>query len=603
MVLCPTLQSVLAGFFLWGFLLNSAAFAEVARIASSYEVLVLHSYHPEYQWTDTISRGLRSSLESTGATYNLDYFYMDTKRIHDASYLRNIFELLQTKYQERARIFDAVVAVDNDALNFMKTFGDRLFPQVPVVFCGINNFSDDQLSQLSGYTGVAETISPVETLQMALRLHPDTESIWVIHDRTTTGLAVRRQLETDLTRLKDRVKVHYLEPVLKKHLIQFVRALPAKSLLFFTVYDRDSQDEYIDQGLLLREVSQASSVPVYGAWDFQLGQGIVGGKLTSGFYQGEAAAQRLQQIMQGKVPEELPVIEAGANLYMFDHKQLERFGLDRNRIPRDSVLINTPDRRYQLYLVGGTVAMGVLLTIVFVLTQNIHRRKLAEIELREAQQHLEHQVDQRTRQLKVANRQLEFENRERRKAEEEIRHLAYYDSLTGLPNRALFRDRLDQALARAQRDRSKLAVLFFDLDRFKRVNDTLGHSVGDQLLKKVAQRIRSLVRQSDTFARLGGDEFVIILNSLSESRAANIVALKVVEAMEDPITLDDREMTVTTSVGIAIYPRDGEDSETLVSCADMAMYTAKNQGRSAFRSFDPKMLQEKGFVLEDDPSD
>ncbi len=603
MVLCPTLQSVLAGFFLWGFLLNSAAFAEVARIASSYEVLVLHSYHPEYQWTDTISRGLRSSLESTGANYNLDYFYMDTKRIHDASYLRNIFELLQTKYQDRARIFDAVVAVDNDALNFMKTFGDRLFPQVPVVFCGINNFSDDQLSQLSGYTGVAETISPVETLQMALRLHPDTESIWVIHDRTTTGLAVRRQLETDLTRLKDRVEVHYLEPVLKKHLIQFVRALPAKSLLFFTVYDRDSQDEYIDQGLLLREVSQASSVPVYGAWDFQLGQGIVGGKLTSGFYQGEAAAQRLQQIVQGKVPEELPVIEAGANLYMFDHKQLERFGLDRNRIPRDSVLINTPDRRYQLYLVGGTVAMGVLLAIVFVLTQNIHRRKLAEIELREAQQHLEHQVDQRTRQLKVANRQLEFENRERRKAEEEIRHLAYYDSLTGLPNRALFRDRLDQALARAQRDRTKLAVLFFDLDRFKRVNDTLGHSVGDQLLKKVAQRIRSLVRQSDTFARLGGDEFVIILNSLSESRAANIVALKVVEAMEEPITLDDREMTVTTSVGIAIYPRDGEDSETLVSCADMAMYTAKNQGRSAFRSFDPKMLQEKGFVLEDDPSD
>ncbi|MCP5158943.1 MAG: EAL domain-containing protein [Gammaproteobacteria bacterium] len=174
---------------------------------------------------------------------------------------------------------------------------------------------------------------------------------------------------------------------------------------------------------------------------------------------------------------------------------------------------------------------------------------------------------------------------ERKQAEGQLAYLANYDALTALPNRYLFQDRLEHALRQADRNGSQLALLFLDLDRFKAINDTFGHGVGDQLLKAAAQRLVGIVRNSDTVARLGGDEFTLLLENSIDGEEVSDVACKVLAALNQPFHLVGRELFVSASIGIALYPGDAGDTDTLLKHADTAMYRAKEQGRAAYRFF------------------
>lgn len=173
--------------------------------------------------------------------------------------------------------------------------------------------------------------------------------------------------------------------------------------------------------------------------------------------------------------------------------------------------------------------------------------------------------------------------------EEHIRNLAYYDPLTALPNRRLFNDRLSVAIAHAHRYQSQLAVMFVDLDRFKRINDSLGHDVGDHLLQEVALRLGDAVREDDTVARMGGDEFIIMLSDVSELEEVISIARRIIELMGEPVCIDAHELLVTCSLGISVYPEDGEDIDTLVKNADTAMYRAKDAGRNSYQLYSPAM--------------
>ena len=172
---------------------------------------------------------------------------------------------------------------------------------------------------------------------------------------------------------------------------------------------------------------------------------------------------------------------------------------------------------------------------------------------------------------------------ERRRAEEQIEYQAYHDGLTGLPNRLLFRDRLTIALAHAKRQQAPLVLMFLDLDRFKIVNDTLGHSLGDALLRVVAARLRAVLREGDTIARMGGDEFTVLLADLKEARDAARIAQKLLETVAEPVRVEGHELYVTTSIGIAVFPNDGDTAELLLKNADSAMYQAKDAGRNSYR--------------------
>ncbi|MEW8143980.1 MAG: EAL domain-containing protein [Candidatus Thiodiazotropha endolucinida] len=172
-----------------------------------------------------------------------------------------------------------------------------------------------------------------------------------------------------------------------------------------------------------------------------------------------------------------------------------------------------------------------------------------------------------------------------KEAQDQINFLAHHDALTRLPNRALFRERFDHALMHARRENTSIALLFLDLDRFKTVNDTLGHPVGDQVLLEVSKRMNQIIRASDTLARLGGDEFVLLLEEQTDAQHAAVVARKLIDLFSRPMIIGEHELVVTASIGITLYPNDGDDSDKLIRHADRAMYEAKQQGRNTYRFF------------------
>lgn len=195
--------------------------------------------------------------------------------------------------------------------------------------------------------------------------------------------------------------------------------------------------------------------------------------------------------------------------------------------------------------------------------------------LRRQVESLEHVVTARTEGLEAANRQL--------------RHLATHDALTGLPNRVLFEDRLAQAIAHADRDAHQCAVMVLDLDRFKLVNDSLGHRAGDELLNEVAHRLTGVVRSVDTVARMGGDEFMLIVNPVSERQDAVELARRAIATLAAPIRISGVDLHTSSSVGIAFYPADSASAESLIAHADAAMYCAKQRGRNNLQCFEPGM--------------
>ena len=243
-----------------------------------------------------------------------------------------------------------------------------------------------------------------------------------------------------------------------------------------------------------------------------------------------------------------------------------------------------------------TDAQGGGLDVIWIY-EDVTERHQAEEALVRAHDELEQRVVERTTQLATTNEQLQGEIHERLQAEQRIWHVAHHDALTGLPNRSLLLDRLDQALTKAARAKHRVAIMFLDLDRFKSVNDTLGHHVGDMLLKHVAERLRESVRAVDTVSRLGGDEFVVVLHEIQEPEDAKMVAEKILAALATPALIEGHTLYATPSIGIAIYPDDGEEAYALMKNADTAMYHAKENGRNTFHFFTTQMNDETNRIF------
>jgi diguanylate cyclase (GGDEF)-like protein len=215
--------------------------------------------------------------------------------------------------------------------------------------------------------------------------------------------------------------------------------------------------------------------------------------------------------------------------------------------------------------------------------------RLANEALRKMNEELEERVAERTASLASANDRLRLEIEHRRQSEEKVHYLAHFDALTGLGNRVLLRQQLEEALVRVRRNGGAIGVIFLDLDGFKIVNDTLGHSVGDALLKAVAERLQENVRDTDKTARLGGDEFAVLQSGDSQPRSADALASRLVAVMSEPFFVDGHQLNLSVSAGIAVMLGNDADPEQLLKNADLALYRAKADGRGTFRFFEPEM--------------
>ncbi len=228
------------------------------------------------------------------------------------------------------------------------------------------------------------------------------------------------------------------------------------------------------------------------------------------------------------------------------------------------------------------------------LTNQLMQRQAAKY-LHSARQRLEEEVRQRTQELHNSNAILKREIKEKLLVESKLKRQANYDGLTGLPNRTLAVDRLEQTLVKAKREGLKPSVVFIDLDNFKFVNDTMGHAAGDELLKDAALRLMDCTRESDTVARLGGDEFLLILNDINNQSTSpreidlKIVGERIIENFSKSFLIEGQEVNITTSIGFSVYPKDGVDGESLMRHADSAMYRSKNEGKNTFCFFSPEM--------------
>ncbi|MCU7940895.1 MAG: diguanylate cyclase [gamma proteobacterium symbiont of Bathyaustriella thionipta] len=180
---------------------------------------------------------------------------------------------------------------------------------------------------------------------------------------------------------------------------------------------------------------------------------------------------------------------------------------------------------------------------------------------------------------------------ELRKEKDILDYQAHHDALTELPNRALFNDRLEQSIKKSRRNNTRMALLFIDLDHFKEINDSLGHAVGDEILKVVTNRLRDILRNEDSIARLGGDEFTIILEDIIHGHDASRLAQKILEVLSQPVTIEDNLLYVSSSIGISLYPDDGDRAEDLLKYADAAMYKAKDEGRNNFQYYSSEMTE------------
>jgi diguanylate cyclase (GGDEF)-like protein len=247
----------------------------------------------------------------------------------------------------------------------------------------------------------------------------------------------------------------------------------------------------------------------------------------------------------------------------------------------EKVAVQAVQSGAQDYLVKGQVDAPLLMRSI----RYAMERSQAERALRQAHNELERRVAERTAELANTIAALQVEIAERKQAEAQIRRMVHYDALTGLPNRLLLQDRLDQAIVHAHRTNGRVAILFIDLDYFKNINDSLGHHVGDRLLQLASVRLQMCLREEDSVARLGGDEFVLSLPLESDSTDAARVAQKALDTLAQPFTVEEHQLHLSGSIGISVYPEDGVDVETLMRTADTAMYHAKEMGRGNFQFF------------------
>ncbi|MEN6321756.1 MAG: PAS domain S-box protein [Syntrophaceae bacterium] len=372
-------------------LLLMAVPAEAESPAQKNQVLIINSYHSDLSWTDSIMNGIRDAFARSGLDIQMSAEYLDARRYPDPEKTKKIQELLISKVE--ATRPDLVMVSDNVALNFILEQRNRLFPDTPVVFCGINDFKPSMISKYHGITGVAEDMSVIETVGFVLRVHPNTREIIVIGRTSVAADRYNRDsFAADLPGLPTQLTVTFWDDLPISELEARLEKVEKGSVIFLNGLITDKSGRQLMYGETTKWVCSRSSAPVYSLWDVYLGYGIVGGKLISGYQQGEMAAELAVRILKGESADNLPVIKGiDANRYMFDYRQLEKHRIPESQLPKDAIIINRPDSfyaKYKMFVWAAAVIVMTLSSFVILLVITIIRRRKAEGELMKSEERM-----------------------------------------------------------------------------------------------------------------------------------------------------------------------------------------------------------------------
>ncbi|MFB9888130.1 ABC transporter substrate binding protein [Balneatrix alpica] len=776
----------------WGVLL----FASVSQAAPS-RVLLLHSYHNGFAWTDQITDSVRSTLKQSATAPELQVEYLDTLHTPLARSEQAWVQLLQSKLSDHP--IDALLAADNDALEFAIRQRPTLFAQVPIVFTGINGFTPTLLGQETRITGVTEQLDIRGTLSFMRMLHPDRSRLLVISDNSERGRTQQELLQAAKP-AEFGFRLEILSEWYLAELSERLSQVDDNTLIVLLTPTQDKEGREQGMGLVFKHILQYARVPSYTFWELGVRGGATGGSVLSARQQGQDAARMVLRILAGESIQSIPIQLQPNSHPMLNAEALERFKLRLPTLPdklaqRLEIINQQPSfwRENAQWVVMVMLLFIVQSLIILGLYLNWRKRRQAEQRLSQQTQELRQEralltslmdglpdpitfkdaqgryltanaamarllqrdkgvlvnlsdryclpanvadqleemdqqalqslhpqsrelqipghaeqihtmeatslpvaqsrsggsvitilrdisqqkrsessrrtltraVEQSASGVLIMDRQglIEYVNQRFcalsqysardligyharmlqnprvndhfylqlwrtvrgggvwrgelqgvskhgdqfwclaslspvqdslrnvthvvaviedvshiKQAQESMEQLAFYDVLTGLANRVLFREQLQSALTQGE----PFALFYIDLDNFKRVNDTLGHDAGDQLLVTVSHRLQGCLREQDQLARIGGDEFTLLMPGVSDLEQPKRLAERMLDALYPPIMLGGQEVQISCSIGITLYPMDGQQATELMKNADLAMYKAKERGRNTF---------------------
>lgn len=527
---------------------------KVQAAEADNRVLFISSYSYAWEQVQMQIEGIQSGL---GESCALDYEFMDTKRVDDETSLQLFHDGLAYRLS-KVPPYDAVILGDDAALVFALKYREELFVGIPLIFEGINN---EELAAEAMkdplITGVIEKLSVVDNVELGLRINPDAKQVVAILDDTLTGEAERKRF----------YKVAEQYPELRfteintselniSQLYMKLAQVPEDSILIYVVMTEDVAGNRYTNNQAISLITQAAKVPVLRMVEGGIGEGLLGGNVASMYKSGEMAAQMAREMMDGTNTYEERVPADSPNIFCVDAEVMKKFGISLSVLPEDTEIVNYEEsflqRNKEALLPACILIVVLIVVIVWMYVDNIRRRKLL---------------------------------RELEGAKKIVESASEHDFLTGIPNRNRFMNDLNRIIE----SKTPCTVIMIDIDDFKMINDTLGHTAGDDALRQIAGRLKEMESQILTPYRFAGDEFILILRS-SQSKIVEKTAYQCRQLFTKPFDLCGNMRKVCGSIGIASYPQDTEDLEQLIIYADDAMYHVKKSGKNDFAFHDKRKL-------------
>lgn len=506
------------------------------KTSSKKQVLILNSYNKGLKWTDDIEKGIHSALSGQADSIEFIYEYIDSKRHQSPEYLQETYDYLLVKYQKET--FDAIITTDDDAFNFIAKFCDKIFPETPVFFCGVNYLNESMLPAGCQITGVVEAYDIEANIDLALKLMPETHTILVINDTTATGLSNKKNLESIIPKYKDIVSFEIWEDVnftdIQKNLLERTQG----EIILLLSFNRDKSYNTFTYDESISNIAAFAKIPIFGLWDFYLDHGLIGGLLISGFNQGEIVGTMAANYFSGTPFDQIPIITTSPNTYMFDKTVLDTFDIHESELPPDAIIINKPEP-LSTFIRENTILLLTILSLLIISALLFLNMKL----------------------IKASERK------------EKI--FALTDPMTGIPNRRAGLEHIKKCFAQAQNSKTPLTICFADVNNLKKINDTLGHREGDELIKAISNILVENVRSNDLVSRIGGDEFLLTFMGANLEQAEEIwkrIQLQLEHVNEKHMYA----FTMSLCAGFAEYHKTSHSSIFhLIEEADAQMYKNK----------------------------
>ncbi|MGA1411227.1 MAG: ABC transporter substrate binding protein [Prochlorotrichaceae cyanobacterium] len=534
-------------------------------------VLILFPYHNDLPGNEIARQAFREEF-SRAKEVDLDvyYEYLDLARFPDPFHQEKIFDLLAFKYRNKQ--IDLIFIHASVMLNLWLEKRDTILPDTPVVFYNTSITAIEGLQFPPNVTGVAGNVDFTQSIQWILRVRPSVNQIVLVYGNGRAERAWIQPLDILRKGTGNQTQFADLSALSLDEIKQRIAALTPNSIVLYELMFEDAAGVKYDPIDVLRELTAVSPVPVISGYDQFVGTGTIGGYMYSTEQQTRDAVQIGFRILRGESVSNIPVQKDKSNRFIFDHLALQRYDISLSTLPSNSIIRNRQYsiwEEYQTEAIAAISTIVVLLFLAFFLIELSRKLNHARLELTHLNINLDNKVQERTAELQEAN--------------DHLKRLSNLDGLTNLYNRRYFDDSLKNEWKRHDRSQLPLSIIMCDIDFFKQYNDTYGHLVGDDCLRKVSKAIQDNVkRPSDIASRYGGEEFIIILTETDIGGAVK-VALEIknsVEYLGIEHLASKVKPIVSLSFGVAtMTPDSTQEPEMLISLADNALYQSKEQGR------------------------